>query len=132
MLFILPAHTSHILQPMDVGCYDPFQCMYNAECYKCRHLPLSHVITYVNLLVKYKVQLCVLKTYSCVQKTGVCPFDRAVINKDNIKLSELLTLDKTADENLTDLGENVEEVNQQNEVESRTVEEQNEQQIKIL
>jgi hypothetical protein len=34
ILFILPAHTSHILQPMDVGIYGPFQRMYNAECHK--------------------------------------------------------------------------------------------------
>jgi hypothetical protein len=25
ILFILPAHTSHVLQPMDVGCFGPFE-----------------------------------------------------------------------------------------------------------
>ena len=34
ILFILPAHTSHILQPMDVGCYGPFQQIYDADCHK--------------------------------------------------------------------------------------------------
>lgn len=34
ILFILPAHTSHILQPLDVGCYEPMQRMLNAECHK--------------------------------------------------------------------------------------------------
>jgi len=28
VLFILPAHTSHLLQPVDVACYGPFQRMY--------------------------------------------------------------------------------------------------------
>ena len=30
VLFILPAHCSHILQPLDVACYGPFQQIYNA------------------------------------------------------------------------------------------------------
>jgi hypothetical protein len=29
ILFILPAHTSHILQPLDVACFGPFQKIYN-------------------------------------------------------------------------------------------------------
>ena len=32
ILFVLPPHTSHILQPMDVGCFGPFQLKYNQEC----------------------------------------------------------------------------------------------------
>ena len=28
IIFILPAHTSHILQPMDVACYGPLQAAY--------------------------------------------------------------------------------------------------------
>ena len=32
ILFILPAHTSHILQPLDVSCYGLLHKMYNSEC----------------------------------------------------------------------------------------------------
>ena len=32
ILFVLPPHCSHILQPMDVGCFGPFQIKYNQEC----------------------------------------------------------------------------------------------------
>lgn len=34
ILFILSAHTSHILQPPDVGCYKSMQYMFNSECHK--------------------------------------------------------------------------------------------------
>ncbi len=34
ILFVLPPHTSHILQPMDVGCFGPFSKIYSAECQK--------------------------------------------------------------------------------------------------
>ena len=32
ILFVLPPHCSHILQPLDVGCFGPFQIKYNQEC----------------------------------------------------------------------------------------------------
>ena len=32
ILFVLPQHCSHILQPMDVRCFGPFQKNYNQEC----------------------------------------------------------------------------------------------------
>ena len=33
VLFVLPAHTSHVLQPMDIGCFGPFE----AELFKANH-----------------------------------------------------------------------------------------------
>ena len=32
ILFVLPPHYSHILQPMDIGCFGPLQLIYNQEC----------------------------------------------------------------------------------------------------
>ena len=32
ILFVLPPHCSHILQPMDVGCFGPLQIKYSQEC----------------------------------------------------------------------------------------------------
>lgn len=32
VLFVLPPHCSHILQPLDIGCFDPFKKMYHKEC----------------------------------------------------------------------------------------------------
>ena len=31
-LFVLPHHTSHLTQPLDVGAFGPFKAMYNKEC----------------------------------------------------------------------------------------------------
>ena len=31
VLFVLPAHSSHILQPLDVGCFGPFQKIFAGE-----------------------------------------------------------------------------------------------------
>ena len=31
ILFVLPPHTSHILQPMDVGCFGPFEVLFQGE-----------------------------------------------------------------------------------------------------
>ena len=32
ILFVLPPHSSHLIQPLDVGVFCPFKCMYNHEC----------------------------------------------------------------------------------------------------
>jgi len=34
ILFVLPPHTSHLLQPMDVGCFGPFEKLYQQEVHK--------------------------------------------------------------------------------------------------
>ena len=34
VLFVLPAHTSHVLQPMDIGCFGSFERIFNNECHK--------------------------------------------------------------------------------------------------
>lgn len=36
ILFVLPPHCSHLLQPLDVSCYGPFEMAWNAACH--RHL----------------------------------------------------------------------------------------------
>ena len=32
VLFVLPPHTSHLTQPLDVGAFGPLKSMYNKEC----------------------------------------------------------------------------------------------------
>ena len=32
ILFVLPPHTSHITQPLDVGVFGPLKCLYDREC----------------------------------------------------------------------------------------------------
>ena len=33
ILFVLPPHCSHLLQPLDVSCYGPFEVAWNAACH---------------------------------------------------------------------------------------------------
>ncbi|CAG2252971.1 unnamed protein product [Mytilus edulis] len=48
IIHVLPAHTSHILQPLDVGCYWPLQRIYDNECHKTIRQN-SSVITKYNI-----------------------------------------------------------------------------------
>lgn len=71
--------------------------------------------TYVSLLVKCTVKHYVLKTYSLHSKKLLSsPLTELLSNRDNLKPSELLTPDKTADENpiTGNLGEKIELANQ--------------------
>ena len=81
-LHILPAHTSHILQPLDVACYGPFQRMYNAECHK-KIRANSSVITKHNVCEiacrVYSRALSAEKLQSAFKQTGIYPLNRNII-----------------------------------------------------
>ncbi|XP_053391918.1 uncharacterized protein LOC128554649 [Mercenaria mercenaria] len=78
VLFILPAHTSHILQPLDVSCYGPFQRMYDAACHKLMRQTTSVISRYNVCEIACKVYSKALSTdnvQSGFKKTGICPFN---------------------------------------------------------
>ena len=83
VLFILPAHTSHVLQPMDVGCYGPFQEMYHDVCHKFT-CTTSYTVTCNAVLVckVYSRALSAYNLYFAFMKTGISLFDRSVISKE--------------------------------------------------
>lgn len=84
VLFVLPAHTSHILQPLDVGCFGPLQRIYNSECHKfLRNSPASQITRFnVCALVcsAYSPALSVTNLRLAFKKTGIFPFNPAVID----------------------------------------------------
>ena len=45
ILFVLPSHHSHILQPLDVGCFGPLQRIYNVKAQKYLCYNPGEVIT---------------------------------------------------------------------------------------
>ena len=49
ILFVLPPHSSHLTQPLDVGIFGPFKKMYSQECQK--YMRLNHGIN----ITKYDV-----------------------------------------------------------------------------
>ena len=93
-LFILPAHTSHVLQPLDIGCFGPFERIYNADCHKYMR---EHSCTGVD---KYSICGVACKAYSkalsptnlinSFRKAGIYEFNPSVVNKSLFKPAEVL------------------------------------------
>ncbi|CAG2209355.1 unnamed protein product [Mytilus edulis] len=94
IIHVLPAHTSHILQPLDVGCYGPLQRIYDNECHKTIRQN-SSVITKYNICElackAYQKALSPENLQSAFRKTGIYPLDKTVINQDQLKPSEVFT-----------------------------------------
>ena len=126
ILFALPAHTSHVLQPMDVACYGPFQKMFNNFCHKHTRQTSSSVTRY---------DICGLacttcnKALSCdnlisaFNKTGIYPLDRSAISEisglsaedTQNNITDVLSVPENQDiEN--DLNQNVNENNNELEI----------------
>jgi hypothetical protein len=84
-LFILPAHTSHVLQPLDIGCFGPFERIYNAECHN--HMRNNSCTG----IYKYSICQLACKTYakalspanlqSSFRKAGIYPLDPTVVDR---------------------------------------------------
>ena len=93
-LFILPAHTSHVLQPLDIGCFGPFERIYNADCHKYMR---EHSCTGVD---KYSICGVACNAYSkalshtnlinSFRKAGIYEFNPSVVNKSLFKPAEVL------------------------------------------
>ena len=107
IIYVLPAHTSHFLQPLDVGCYGPLHRVYNNECHK-ETKKLSTVVT------KYDVCRLACRAYSkalssdnlqmAFKRAGVYPLDQSTISEDYLLPSEVF---QATPEDLTEK-ENVE------------------------
>ena len=88
ILFLLPAHTSHLLQPLDVGVFGPFKVSYYNECrnYLRKHPgqiitrydvccltanALSHTMIPGNIIGSFK-------------RTGIYPFNASVVTDEQL------------------------------------------------
>lgn len=97
ILMVLPAHSSHLTQPLDVGVFRPFKAAYNSECQEFMRSNVGRSIT------RYDICSLVCKAYtksftpanilSSFRKTGIVPFNREVIAKDKL-LPNLITTGK--------------------------------------
>ena len=87
-LFVLPAHTSHILQPLDVACFGPLQRIYNSECHKfIRSNPYSNITRYnvAELSSKaYEHALSPQNLKSGFKRTGIYPFDPSAVDPEKL------------------------------------------------
>ena len=111
ILFILPAHTSHILQPMDVGCYGPFQRMYNAECHKFTRqssCTTTHYDVYELASKVYSRAFSSENLQPASKKTGISPFNTSVTGVDGVKPAEVFNLESDEDDIIGDSKRTVE------------------------
>ena len=95
ILFILPAHTSHLLQPMDVACFGPFQRIYDSLCHSFTR-DISGTITRYNICElacrAYTRALSAENLHSAFRRTGIYPLNKEAIPKESLIPAELYVL----------------------------------------
>ncbi|XP_060556927.1 uncharacterized protein LOC132717474 [Ruditapes philippinarum] len=87
IIFVLPAHTSHILQPLDVAVFGPFQKIYNNECHKFMRMNSTNITRYnvCQLACRaYTKSLSSENLQSAFKKTGICPFDKFAVPQESL------------------------------------------------
>ncbi|CAC5397519.1 unnamed protein product [Mytilus coruscus] len=103
ILYVLPPHTSHVLQPMDVGCFGPFARIYSSECHKFQRTH-SAVINKYNLCSiackSYNSALSPSNLQSAFRKSGIYPLDRDAIDQSLFSISDAIHRQSQSDENI--------------------------------
>jgi hypothetical protein len=108
ILFVLPAHTSHILQPLDVACFGPFQKIYNNKCQKLMRTDPASISRYDMCKLAcetYTLALSAVNLQSAFRKTGIYPVDRNVIISFSVLPAEVFQ------SSVTNEGDNINGVN---------------------
>jgi hypothetical protein len=92
-LFVLPPHTSHLTQPLDVTMFGPLISMYNRECQTyLRNNPGINITKHkiAELTAKpYIRALCPENLISGFQKTRIYPLDKSVITDSQLAPSTI-------------------------------------------
>jgi hypothetical protein len=103
ILFVLPPHTSHILQPLDVGCFGPFQKIYdNLKAKFMRENSSSSIPKHsvCNLGCKaYMLGLTPTNLCSSFRKCGIYLFDPSAVDAVNFLPSTVFKSKKTQPSN---------------------------------
>ena len=76
ILFVLPPHCSHILQPMDVGCFGPLQIKYSQECQtfsRCNGRMVSRYDVCALACKAYSAALTPANLRAAFAKSGIFP-----------------------------------------------------------
>jgi hypothetical protein len=74
----MPAHTSHILQPLDVSCFGPLKKVYGAQIEKKMRLSVNHISKEEFLPTFFTAHQQAMTTgniTSSFKATGIVPFD---------------------------------------------------------
>lgn len=88
ILFVLPPHSSHLTQPLDVGVFGPFKSMYYTECQSfMRRNPGMNISKYDIACLTRKPYMKAFSTENLVsafRRTGIYPFVRTAITDSQI------------------------------------------------
>ena len=83
ILFVLPPHTNHLTQPLDVSVFGPFKCQYNKECkaYLQKNPGVSITKYEVAKLTArpYLKAVCPENVVSTFRKSGIYPYNTHTI-----------------------------------------------------
>lgn len=83
---VLPAHTSHCLQPLDVGVFKPFKCAYNKACHEFMRANVGRQITRSDICPlackAYTKAFTPSNIINAFRKTGVVPFNSQVLSPE--------------------------------------------------
>ena len=86
--------TSHVLQPLDVGCFGPFERIYNTDCHKymgehsCTGLDKHSICG--EACNAYSKSLSPTNLIGSFRKAGIYEFNPSVVNKSVFKPAEVL------------------------------------------
>lgn len=96
IIFILRAHTSHIIQTLDVACYGPLQKIYNNMCHKFTRSTAGPISRYdvCGLACKaYSKAFVPENLHSAFKRTGIYPFNRNIIERESVRPTEVFESD---------------------------------------
>ena len=83
ILFVLSPHCSHLVQPLDVSCYGPFELAYNAACQTYLRESGGNVITKHDICkIACKVYTATItpsNVQAAFKKSGIYPYNPTVI-----------------------------------------------------
>ena len=103
VLFVLPPHSSHVTQPLDVAIFGPFKAMYYSECQAyMRRNPGANVSKYqiAELTAKpYLKALAAENLISAFRRTGIHPFNNKAIPGSEVAPSVIYIQEQSLKEN---------------------------------
>ena len=83
IFFVLPPHTSHVTQPLDIGCFGPLKNTYYSECQAYMRLNPGMQLNRYNVAAissrAYNKGFAPDNLISAFRKAGISPFDKTKI-----------------------------------------------------
>jgi hypothetical protein len=88
ILFCLPAHSSHFLQPLDVSLFGPFKTFYYSECSSFMQKNIGQVITRYDMCQiackAYLKAMTPINIQAGFRKTGIYPLSKDVVPMEKL------------------------------------------------